>query len=112
MITGVDEEFIRDANKCSDGISRSRDNTRWCMNQSVYETKSVDGTESVSGSDNYESDFEEYDKDSLPEFITKLFTDEETPRNINANDEETPSNINANNMSNDQPTIIANHKYQ
>ena len=93
------------------------------MNQGVQKKNPVDGTESVSGSDSDESEFEEYDEDSLPECITKLFIDDETLGNINANDNETPININAyvhktpsninnkdNTPRNDLPTIIANCK--
>ena len=57
------------------------------MNQGVYKTKSVDDTKRVSVSNSEERDSEEYDKDRLPECITKLFMDDETSSNINANDE-------------------------
>ena len=71
---------------------------------------------------NYERDFEEYDEDSLPEYVIKLFTDKETPSNMNAKDKENlretpsninayakdnPSNINAIDLRGDPPTIIS-----
>ena len=66
---------------------RCRTQLGWCMNQGVYKTKSVDDTKRVSVSNSEERDSEEYDKDRLPECITKLFMDDETSSNINANDE-------------------------